>query len=139
MYALLREYLARQRIGTALVAPADVVFSPARAVQPDVFVVPLNDGRRAECFADVGRLLVAIEVLSATSARADRVAKRMMYRDVGVGEYWIVDLDARTVERSTPHEARPEILVEQLGWSPEGADDPFRVDLTAYFAAILDS
>ena len=74
MHRLLRDYLRQHRVGHAFVAPADVIFSAARAVQPDVFVVPLVDGHRPESFDDVKRLLVAVEVLSATTARADRVA-----------------------------------------------------------------
>ena len=35
-----RTYLSRERVGHAYIAPADVVFSPRRGVQPDVFVVP---------------------------------------------------------------------------------------------------
>jgi len=41
-------------------------------------------------------------VLSPTTARSDRVNKRALYRDERVDEYWIVDLDSRTIERSTP-------------------------------------
>ena len=37
-----------------------------RLVQPDVFVIPLVDGRRPEHFHDVNRLLLAVEVLSPT-------------------------------------------------------------------------
>jgi len=32
----------------------------------------------------------------------DRVAKRDLYLESGVDEYWIVDLDAKLVERWTP-------------------------------------
>ena len=138
LYRLLTDYLTGVRIGHAFAAPADVVFSPKRAVQPDVFVVPLVDGRRPEHFDEVKRLVLAVEVLSPTTARADRVAKRALFRDEGVDEYWIIDLDARTIERSTPIEARPEILVDVLEWSPEGAATPLIIDLPAYFANVLD-
>src|SRR4051812_32345936 len=37
----LRTYLKLERVGHALVSPADIRFSPKRAVQPDVFVTPL--------------------------------------------------------------------------------------------------
>jgi Uma2 family endonuclease len=138
MYLLLRDYLRRERVGHAFVAPADVIFSQHRAVQPDVFVVPLVDGRRPESFDVVKRLLLAIEVLSPTTARADRVAKRTLFRDEGVGEYWMVDLDSRTIERSTPSETRPELLVDRLIWSPHEASMPLHIDLSVYFASILD-
>ncbi len=131
---LLRDYLARERVGDLLVAPADVSFSASRLVQPDLFVVPLVNGRRPENFADVGRLLLAIEVLSPGTARADRVAKRKLFRDEQVPEYWIVDLDARTFERSTPGDSRPEVLVDEVIWQPEGATSPMTIDLANYFS-----
>jgi len=138
MYTILRGYLRRVAVGHAFVAPADVIFTPMRGVQPDVFVVPFVEGRRPEHFDEVKRLLVAVEVLSPTTARADRVAKRTMYRDEGVPEYWIVDLDARTVERSTPADPRPEVLVDRLIWSPDGESPALTIDLPDYFAAVID-
>ena len=83
-------------------------------------------------------MLVAAEVLSPGTARADRVVKRNLFRDEQVAEYWVVDLDSRTVERSTPADARVEILAEQLVWSPEGASESLDVNLPDFFARILD-
>ena len=101
-------------------------------------MVPLINGRRPRAFSEVKRLLVAVEVLSPATARADRVAKRGLFREEGVAEYWIVDLDSRTVERSTPDDPRPEILAERLEWFPEGALESLVVDLVDYFARVLD-
>jgi Uma2 family endonuclease len=136
---LLADYLGGQRVGHVIVAPADVVFSPKRAVQPDLFVVPLVEGRRPERFEDVGRLLLAAEVLSSSTARADRVAKRVLYRDQGVTEYWLVDLEARTVERSTPADARVDVLAERIVWRVEGATSSMEIDLPDYFGRVLDA
>jgi Uma2 family endonuclease len=138
LYVLLREYLKRERVGHAFFAPADVIFSPRRAVQPDLLVLPLINGRRPDQFGNVGRLLVAAEVLSPSTARADRVAKRKMFRDEGVAEYWVIDLDARTVERSTPADARVDVLVDRLEWFPVGAQAAFVMDLDDYFKRVLD-
>jgi Uma2 family endonuclease len=60
-------------------------------------------------------LLLAVEVLSPSTARYDRLTKRRFYQQQGV-EYWIVDLDARIVERWLPGSDRPEILAEHLAW-----------------------
>src|SRR5438876_5953385 len=56
---ILDDYLARQRLGAAYIAPADVTFSPRRLVQPDVFVVPLVGVKRPASFDAVRRLLLA--------------------------------------------------------------------------------
>ena len=136
--SLVAVYLSRERICHAFFAPADVVFSRMRGVQPDIFVVPLVNGRRPERFEEVGRLLLAIEVLSPTTARADRVAKRTLFRDEGVAEYWIIELDSRTIERSTPADSRVAVLADRLEWLPEGAASALVIDLVEYFSQVLD-
>ncbi len=138
LYRLLADYVERQRVGHAFLSPADIVFSPRRAVQPDVFVLPLADGRRPRRFEEVKRLLVAVEVLSPSTARADRVAKRTLFREEGVAEYWIVDMDAHVLERSTPLDARTEIIADRLEWQPEGGSEPLVIDVVDYFARVID-
>ena len=138
LFRLLADYLEREPIGFAFVAPGDVVFSPRRAIQPDVFVLPAVDGRRPESWRAAGKPLLAVEVLSPSTARADRVAKRTLLREERVAEYWIVDLDSRLIERSTPDEARPELVDSALTWRPTGAAVPLIIDVAAYFAKVLD-
>jgi Uma2 family endonuclease len=46
LHRLIADYLDREPIGFVFVAPGDVTFSPRRLVQPDLFVVPLHEGRR---------------------------------------------------------------------------------------------
>lgn len=124
-------YAHERRIGWTLSAPADVIFSPRRLLQPDLFVVPWRDldapNQRPT------RLLLAVEVLSPGTARADRQRKRAIYQDEGVPEYWIVDVDARLVERWRPGDERPEILTTRLAWQPRAHHEPFELDLVRYF------
>src|SRR3954469_14673547 len=68
---IIGDYLRGEKVGDLIIAPADVVFSPTRGVQPDLFVVPLVDGKRPHRFEEVRRLLLAVEVLSPSTARAD--------------------------------------------------------------------
>ena len=135
---IIHEYVQRERIGHVFHAPADVDFSNTRLVQPDLFVVPLVNGRRPGRFRDVGRLLLAVEVLSPGTARADRVTKRTLFRAEGVPDYWIVDLDARCVERSTPSDERIDMFVDELAWHPAGASTPLAIHLPTLFASVLD-
>ena len=139
LFRRIADYLDREPVGYVFFAPADVTFSPKRGVQPDLFVAPAAGGRSPESFADIKRLLLAVEVLSPSTARADRVVKRALYRDEGVPEFWIVDLDSRTFERSTPADPRVEMLDSRLEWMPDGASAPFVLDVTAYFAEALDA
>ena len=138
LYSLIAAYLQREPYGDVLIAPADVPFSRTRSVQPDLFVVPLVGGRRPRKFEDVGRLLLAVEILSPSTARADRVSKRVLFRDEGVSEYWVVDLDARTIERSTPADARVDVIVDRLEWTIDGASSSLVIDIAQYFTRVLD-
>lgn len=142
----LRSYLGERRAGSVLIAPADVELGKGSVVEPDVFVVPLVAGRAPRTWQEAGRLLLAVEVLSPGTARHDRVTKRRLYQGQGVPEYWIVDVDARVVERWRPGDERPEMLAERLEWRPEeasqGREDPTTpalvIDLGQFFAEIAD-
>ncbi|HXO84958.1 MAG TPA: Uma2 family endonuclease, partial [Gemmatimonadales bacterium] len=103
----------------------------------DVFVVGLVAGRRPREWSDIERLLLAIEVLSPSTARADRTTKRRLYQRAGV-EYWIVDLEARLVERWRPGDERPEILTERIEWLPAPGVVPLIIDLGGFFRRVFD-
>ncbi|HUF64383.1 MAG TPA: Uma2 family endonuclease [Gemmatimonadaceae bacterium] len=136
MVTALRTYLKPLGAGVALAAPADVEFDRRTVVEPDVLVLPLFAGRRPHVFAEAGRLLLAVEVLSPGTAARDRGIKRELYQRQGVPEYWIVDLDARLIERWRPDDQRPEIVRDRLEWLPEGAREPFVLDVPAFFTEI---
>src|ERR1041384_416896 len=53
LYLRLTEYLERERVGYVFFSPADITFSPRRAVQPDLFVVPPMNGRRPRAYGDM--------------------------------------------------------------------------------------
>jgi Uma2 family endonuclease len=117
---------------------ADIRLHPGSLVQPDLFVIPpAGDGRPVRDWSEVTALRLAVEVLSPSTARYDRGLKRRYYQRALVEEYWIVDLEARLVERWRPDDDRPEILSQTLTWQPSGADEPLVVDLVALFRGAL--
>lgn len=135
LHYLLRGYLAPLRdTARAFFAPADIIWSDDDYVQPDLFVVPANEvtGNWQDC----QHLLLAVEVVSPSSARADRVKKRQLYQERGVGTYWVVDVNARLVEVWLPNDDRPEIVTETLHWrvTPDAPD--LSIDLQSLFAQI---
>lgn len=132
-------YVQRIKVGHAAISPADLTPEPGALVQPDAFVVGLVAGRRPRDWADIERLLLAVEVLSPSTARADRTVKRRLYQRAGVPEYWIVDLEARLVERWRPGDERPEILTERLEWIPEPGCEPLTIDLPDFFERVWPS
>lgn len=120
-----------------LVAPFAVMYSARTEVQPDLLVLPRPRDRRLQRFEDVGRLELAVEVLSPSSLRADRYVKRRLYQRMQVPEYWIVDTGSQLVERWRPNDELPEVLLTSLEWRPVPEQQPLTVDLGAYFAAVL--
>jgi len=129
-------YLERTAFGEALDSPFDVQLEPDTIVQPDVFAVPREEARRLDTEMPARSLILVIEVISPSSALADRGPKRELYQR-HVPDYWIVDLDAQLFERWRPGDDRPEIVRERIEWNPAGASDVFTLDLPAYFARLV--
>ncbi len=131
--SIIDRYCRAEQIGSAFNGPGELVLDTNTLVQPDLFVLPLVDGKRARSQEEAGQPLLIVEVLSPGTARFDRVVKRTRYQRAGV-EYWILDLDARLVERWTPGSERPEVIVTTLIWHPVGAEHALTINLDALFA-----
>ncbi|HET8713006.1 MAG TPA: Uma2 family endonuclease [Gemmatimonadales bacterium] len=137
LYVALRSYCKAAKVGEAVMSPADIEFDVKTLVQPDVFIVPLDKGRPKE-WSDIRDLMLAAEVISPSSARADRTVKRRRYQRAGVPEYWIVDVDARVIERWHPADERPEVVIDELLWQPHGSAVTFQLDLAEFFRSVLE-
>jgi len=129
-------YARAQGVFEVLPSPADIELDPEGLVQPDIFVQGLVDGRPPMDWNSGAPLLLVIEVLSPSTAGADRSIKRRRFQRAGIPEYWIVDADARVVERWRPEDERPEILGERLTWHPAGAREALAIELAPLFALI---
>jgi Uma2 family endonuclease len=128
-------YVRANALGELFTSPLDVRLEPSLVLQPDLLVVPPGAiGRRSDI---VRHLLLAVEIVSPSSARHDRVTKRPRYQRNRVPDYWIVDEMSQTIERWTPDDDRPELLPERLVWHPAGAAEPFVLDLVEFFAGLV--
>ncbi len=130
---LIANYLDRYPAGQGFFAPGDVIVDQRNVVEPDIFVVPRGIDPKSASWADIKSLLLAVEILSPSTARADRNKKRLLYQRFKVGEYWIVDSDARVIDRWRPADARAETLSEQIEWQPASEYPPLRIDLAELF------
>ncbi len=128
----LEPYVMEHEVGRVLTSPADLELDSRTLVQPDVFV---SAATRIRTWHDALPLRLAVEILSPSTARADRLVKRRRFQRAAV-EYWIVDLDARVVERWRPGDRRPEVLEERLLWQAVGAAAPLLVDLEGLFREV---
>jgi Uma2 family endonuclease len=133
LFALHTYFLGEREVGCAFTSPSDISWGlEDTLVQPDVFVISLEEARTLE-WARVRGLLLAVEVLSPSSRRADLLVKRRVYQEQGTPLYWIVDGDARSVEVWTPDAHRSRCEREALVWQPAGAVQPFTLPLAELF------
>ena len=130
---LLADYADRERCGLVMISPADLELSAGTIVQPDIFVTRRFDGGPPAEWRAVDSLLLAVEVLSPSTARADRIRKRSYYQRAGIPEYWIVDSDSQVIERWRPADERPEIVAGSIEWHPEGVTQPLVINLETFF------
>lgn len=130
LYDRIAPHAASAGLGRALWSPADISLGEDEVLQPDLFVCRTAGGRVVREWSDIDELMLVIEVVSPATARYDRTLKRRRYQRAGVAEYWVVDLDARLVERWRPEDERPEILADRIEWAG------LMIDLDRLFAEI---
>jgi Uma2 family endonuclease len=129
LHVRLWPYVRSYAIGTVLTAPADLDLRSGQLSQPDLFVLAADlEGRRLREWEDAGIPILAVEVL--------RIVKRSRYQRSGIAEFWIVDVDARLIERWRPDDSRPEVLAETIEWQPAGATEALVIELAEYFREV---
>ncbi|MFQ6047240.1 MAG: Uma2 family endonuclease [Gemmatimonadales bacterium] len=134
LYYELRAYLERVGIGRVFFSPADITWDDETLVQPDLFVVP--EGQVSDDWRTYKTLLLAVEIHSPGSGRADRVVKRQLYQERRVEAYWIVDADAALVEVWHPDDERPEIVSDVLKWRVGQEAEVLEIELKRLFGAL---
>lgn len=137
LFRAVDSYVEAHKLGNVIFAPADVELADDTVVEPDLFVFPVLEGKLPVRWEGSAGLLLVIEILSPSTARVDRTVKRKRYQREGVPEYWIVDGDARVVERWRPDDERPEIIADELNWQPDAGLPALVIDLPALFASAL--
>jgi len=135
LFAALNDYCGRAGVGYVLHSPADISWSPETLVQPDVFVADLTKARTLD-WSRISHLLLAAEVLSPSSVRADHFTKRRLYREARVPVYWIVDADGCDIEVWTPDATFPTTQRERVTWRPAGVGEEFVLELAELFKPI---
>jgi len=116
----------------------DVRYSDRTLVVPDTFVFRDSPDARVRDWSGVHPVQLVVEVLSRSTRTRDRTVKRALYQAQGIPEYWIIDTDARVVERWRPDSNAAERLAQSVSWQPAASAAPLEIDVVAYFAAVLD-
>jgi Uma2 family endonuclease len=138
LYVLLKPYVERHGLGEVRLGPGVVRLTPEAYFEPDLFVVPAENAKRPRASPPVTDLLLAIEVLSPSSVRHDRITKRKFFQRHRVPDYWVVDGDAQAFEVWRPDDHRASLVDEQLEWHPIGAPELFTLNVREFFAEVAD-
>lgn len=97
---LLGHWSWTRNAGQVLASGYKLRVTETRGVMPDVqFYRRGNEPRGQEQGLEEGRPDLVVEVVSAGSRSKDSVRKLHDYASLGVPEYWLIDPDARTLER----------------------------------------
>ncbi|MDQ2666884.1 MAG: Uma2 family endonuclease [Gemmatimonadota bacterium] len=139
LFVRLSAYLVGHGVGKAMIAPADVRRGDRmrNRVQPDVFVVRLVDGMRPTYPYELQDLLLAVEVSSPSNPMLDYQVKRDLYLREGVGEYWVINPDARNVSRWSGADDPGEVLSRDVSWHPRAMPVPLVINLAEFFTAAV--
>lgn len=137
LYRQLYQWVSTTGMGEVLFSPADLTLGEAEVLQPDLFVTRESGSGRSEDWSDISALQLVVEVLSPGTAIYDRQLKRRRYQQAGVPEYWIVDPDARLIERWRPDDVRPEVLTGRLTWRPTADSPTHEMDVSQFFREVF--
>jgi Uma2 family endonuclease len=96
----LQSWVLPRGCGQVLASGYKVRISDLRGVMPDIQVLSNETWKSAGVNGlTEGRPDLAVEVISPWNRRHDRVRKLEWYAQIGVPEYWLVDPEAKTIER----------------------------------------
>lgn len=133
LYLQLAKYLEPLGlVDTLFDVAADISWDDDSLVQPDILVV--HPGDLSPKWSSVKRLRLAVEVLSPSSRRRDRLDKRTLYQEHAVETYWAVDPESELVERWMPNDDRPEHVTDTVDWRVEPTAPVCSIHLPAVFA-----
>jgi len=68
----------------------------------------------------------------------DRTVKRALDQAQDVPGYWIIETDARVIERWRSGSTAAECLAHSISWQLVASVAPLEIDVVAYVAALLD-
>lgn len=110
-------FVKQHRLGELFAVPMDHVMRaerPATIVQPDIAFIARENKHRLTKPNVQGAPDLAVEVLSPSTARRDRMQKLALFARFGVQEVWFIPFDVDRVEvmklRDDGHYTPPEIL-----------------------------
>jgi Uma2 family endonuclease len=93
------EQIEKEGTGRVFNAPTDVQLTESDIVQPDIAVVAYARREIITRSRILGVPDLVVEVISPSRVDHDRQLKLRLYQGIGVPEYWLVDTEARALDR----------------------------------------
>ncbi len=129
------------RGGFVLGSETKLAVGPARGRKPDVVVffgASSLPPRRSSLTRTPPDIVVEVVTNTPRDARRDRVEKKPDYASFGVGQYWLIDPEARTLEVLAPDQRGRfvEVLAQAEGTHEVAGCEGLVVDLDALWAEL---
>jgi Uma2 family endonuclease len=123
--------------GRAILSPMDVRLADHSIVQPDlIYVTPERSSVLRTRIHGAPDLVV--EILSPSSARRDLGEKLRLYAESGIGEYWVVDPEAKTFEFLVNDEGAFRVSLPESEIYRSVAVPGLELDLEAFWRSVRD-
>jgi len=98
LFLVIAQHVRRLGLGEIFVSPVDVILATITVVEPDLVYLDAGQLNRVSDRGIEGPPTLAIEVLSPSTAPADRGVKRQLSARYAVPHYWLVDPDTRVID-----------------------------------------
>lgn len=99
VYYLLRQHVARHRLGKVCIAPLDVYLSEANVFQPDVLFLANPVDPRFQRDGVHGAPDLVVEIVSPSNGLLETKRKRPLYAQHGVREEWLIEPTLEQIHR----------------------------------------
>lgn len=129
LHQILTPYVEANGLGRVY-RPHAVIQLADSQVEPDLMV--RRPGARGAGWRELSVPILVVEVLSPTTAHRDQRAKRQLYLEIGVAEYWMIDPERssiRVVRAGTPDL----VTSTEYIWRPSGAEHGLAINVAALF------
>ena len=105
-----------------LLSPLDWRPDRQTSLQPDLLVIRNEDAGTTTVTAPPA---LAVEVLSPSTRRKDRVLKRSKYEEAGIGSYWMIDVEGPSILALDLVDGRYTTAAHTSGAQAAAVDRPF--------------
>lgn len=110
LHLLIGGHVRANQLGRVLFAPFGVVLDDFDDVQPDLMYVSAAKQAIVQEDGIFGVPDLLVEIISPSSIKTDRGKKFKLYERMNVAEYWIVDINNRSVEIYQRQESGYELM-----------------------------